>query len=65
MDIQLIRLDRPITTSHISTQRTNQAGTSPQEVALASNDDVQAVQSSSEQVQGTTTIYLNLVAILS
>ena len=35
---------------HPSTQGTNQAGTSHQEVALAGNDDVQAVQSSSEQV---------------
>ena len=33
---------------HPSTQGTNQASTSHQEVALASNDDVQAVQSSSE-----------------
>ena len=40
---------------HPSTQGTNQASTSHQEVALAGNDDVQAVQSSSEQVQGTTT----------
>ena len=40
---------------HPSTHGTNQAGTSHQEVALASNDDVQAVQISSEQVQGTTT----------
>ena len=38
-----------------STQRTNQVGTSHQEVALTGNDDVQAVQSSSEQVQSTTT----------
>ena len=50
---------------HLSTQGTNQAGTSHQEAAPAGNDDVQEVQSSSEQVQGTTTIYLNLVAILS
>ena len=35
---------------HSSTQGTNQAGTSHQEVALAGNDDVQVVQSSSEQV---------------
>ena len=34
---------------HPSTQGTNQASTSHQEVALAGNDDVQAVQSSSEQ----------------
>ena len=33
-----------------STQETNQAGTSHQEAAPASNDDVQVVQSSSEQV---------------
>ena len=35
---------------HPSTQGTNQAGTSHQEAALAGNDDVQTVQSSSEQV---------------
>ena len=35
---------------HPSTQGTNQASTSHQEVALAGNDDAQAVQSSSEQV---------------
>ena len=40
---------------HLSTQGTNQAGTRHQEAALAGNDDVQAFQSSSEQVQGTTT----------
>ena len=40
---------------HLSTQGANQAGTNYQEVALAGNDDVQVVQSSSEQVQGTTT----------
>ena len=40
---------------HPSTQGTNQAGTSHQEAAPVGNDDVQAVQSSSEQVQGTTT----------
>ena len=40
---------------HPSTHGTNQAGTSHQEVALTGNDNVQAVQSSSEQVQGTTT----------
>ena len=40
---------------HPSTQGTNQVGTSHQEAAPASNDDVQAVQSSSEQAQGTTT----------
>ena len=37
-----------------STQRTNQVGTSHQEVALAGNGDVQAVQGSSKQAQGTT-----------
>ena len=41
--------------SYPSTQGTNQAGTSHQEAAPASNGDVQAVQSSSEQVQGATT----------
>ena len=40
---------------HPSTQGTNQAGTSHQEAAPANNDDVQAVHSSSEQVQGATT----------
>ena len=56
MGFQLIRLDWLITTFHIpSTQGTNQAGTSHQEAAPASNDDVQVVQSSSKQVQGTTT----------
>ena len=40
---------------HPLTQGTNQAGTSHQEAAPASKDDVQVVQSSSEQVQGTTT----------
>ena len=40
---------------HPSTQGTNQAGTSHQEAVLTGNDDVQAVQSSSEQVQSTTT----------
>ena len=39
---------------HPSTQGTNQAGTNHQEVALTGNDDVQVVQSSSEEVQGTT-----------
>ena len=34
---------------HPSTQETNQVGTSHQEAALASNDDVEAVQTSSEQ----------------
>ena len=37
-----------------STQGTNHVGTSHQEVALAGNDDVHAVQGSSEQAQGTT-----------
>ena len=40
---------------HPSTQGTNQASTSHQEAALTCNDDVQTVQSSSEQVQDTTT----------
>ena len=40
---------------HPSTQGTNQASTSDQEATLAGNDDAQAVQSSFEQVQGTTT----------
>ena len=40
---------------HMSTQGSNQASTSHQEVAPAGNDDVQAVQSSSEQVSGATT----------
>ena len=40
---------------HPSTQGTNQAGTSHQEAVLAGNDDVQAIQSSSEQIQSTTT----------
>ena len=34
---------------------TNQAGTSHQGAALIGNDDVQAIQSSSDQIQGTTT----------
>ena len=38
-----------------STQGTNQVGTSHQEAAPASNNDVQAVKGSSEQAQGTTT----------
>ena len=41
--------------SHPSTQGTNQTGTSHQEAAPTNNDDVQVVQSSSEQVQGATT----------
>ena len=39
---------------HSSTQGTNQVGTHHQEAAPASNDDVQTVQSLSEQAQGTT-----------
>ena len=38
-----------------STQGTNQVGTSHQEVALAGNGDIQALQGSSEQTLGTTT----------
>ena len=38
-----------------STQGTNQVGTSHQEAALAGSGDVQIVQGSSEQAQGTTT----------
>ena len=37
-----------------STQETNQVGTSHQEAAPSGNGDVQAVQGSSEQAQGTT-----------
>ena len=37
------------------TQGTNQAGTSHQEAALAKSDDAQAIQNSSEQIQGATT----------
>ena len=40
---------------HSSTQGTNQAGTSHQEATLAGNNDAQIIQSSSKQVQGTTT----------
>ena len=40
---------------HPSTQGTNQAGTRHQEATLTGNDDVQAIQSSSKQIQGTTT----------
>ena len=40
---------------HPLTQGTNQTSTSHQEVAPASNDDVQVVHSSSKQVQGATT----------
>ena len=39
---------------HPLTQGTNQVDTSHQQAAPASNDDVQAVQGSSEQAQGTT-----------
>ena len=39
----------------LSTQGTNQVGTSHQGAAPAGNGDVQAVQGSSEQAQGTTT----------
>ena len=38
-----------------STQGTNQVGTSHQEAAPAGNGDVQVVQGSSKQAQGTTT----------
>ena len=38
-----------------SIQGTNQVGTTRQEAALAGNNDVQVVQGSSEQAQGTTT----------
>ena len=38
-----------------STQGTNQVSTSHQEAAPASNNDVQAVQGSSKQAQGSTT----------
>ena len=40
---------------HLSTQGTNQAGTSHQEASLAKSDDAQVIQNSSEQVQGTIT----------
>ena len=40
---------------HPSTQGTNQASTSHPVIAPTGNNDVQAVQSSSEQVQGATT----------
>ena len=40
---------------HLSTQGTNRAGTSHQDIALAGDDDVQVVQSSSEQVRGANT----------
>ena len=39
---------------HLSIQGTNQVGTIHQEGAPASNDDVQIVQGSSKQAQGTT-----------
>ena len=38
----------------LSTQRINQVGTSHQEAASAGSGDVQIVQGSSEQTQGTT-----------
>ena len=38
----------------LSTQWTKQVGTSHQEAALAGNGDVQTIQGSSEQAQGTT-----------
>ena len=41
--------------SHPSTQRTNQAGTSHQEVALAKSDDAQTIQNSFEEIQGAAT----------
>ena len=37
-----------------STQETNQVSTSHQEAAPAGNNDIQVVQSSSQQAQGTT-----------
>ena len=40
---------------HPSTQGTNQVSTSRQEAAPVGNDDVQAVQNSSERAQGVTT----------
>ena len=40
---------------HLSTQWTNQAGTSHQEAALAKSDDAHAIQNSSEQIQSATT----------
>ena len=42
----------------LSTQGTNQVGTSHQEAAPTGNDDVQAVQGSSEQAQRTTTNHI-------
>ena len=39
---------------HPLTQGTNQADTSHQEAALAKSDDAQAIQNSSEQIQGAT-----------
>ena len=55
MGFQLIRLGQLITTSHIHRLRELiKPGTSHQEAAPAGNDDVQVVQSSSEQAQGTT-----------
>ena len=50
---------------HPSTQETNQTGTNHQEVAPAGNDDVQTVQSSSEQAQGATTNHIQYNPISS
>ena len=50
---------------HPSTQGTNPAGTSHQEATPAGNDDVQVVQSSSEQVQGATTNQIQYNPVLS
>ena len=38
--------------AHPSTQGTNQSSTSHQEATLAKSDDAQAIQNSSEQIQG-------------
>ena len=40
---------------HLSTQGTNQVGTSHQEAALAKSDDAQVIQNLSKQIQGATT----------
>ena len=40
---------------HPSTQGTNQASTSHQEASLAKSNDAQAIQNSSEQIEGVTT----------
>ena len=50
MDFQLVKVDR----LDLSTQGTNQVGASHQEAAPAGSGDVQTVQGSSEQTQGTT-----------